>query len=271
MTKSSPAYPQQHCKGDAPPSEYARELADTNGYREIAAAGSQRCESDLLVQVTSAGCGDRIVYNVLAPGGQPGVKVLVVVRRAGGWQTQWLQQATEYQYATGANIVVVVSRVLPPGLQYFGCLDDVWVCSESALLSLIELLRHSVLSLSGVRSCVEHLEPEQREPGQREPVQQESVQAAAYQYLTGASYQRRLNLMVESCIQLRDELEKEKSTRPQLWLKLEMRLHSLFGSIDGLHSDLREIIGMALRVIDGLDNLEDLDSVTPGSKRSSDN
>jgi hypothetical protein len=182
--------------------------------------------------------GGDLLQQVTTPAGQQCGTLLWETKRTKNWTDGWLPKLRADQRAAGAELAVLVSTVLPKGIDGFGYLDGIWVTDVRLALPLAVALRHSLTEITTAR---------QAKQGQETKMEQ------VYQYLTGAKFRHRVAAIAEKFSEMQIDLDKERKTTTRLWAKREAQIKCVIESTVGMYGDLQGIAGKALAEIDGLE------------------
>lgn len=226
-------------------------------YKRKLEQGSQQLQGEVLELELENILRKEFPYDEIkeVPKGVRGADILQVVRnnygkfcgtiiweskRTRAWSNDWLAKLKEDQRAVNAEIAVIVSNILPNGVNHFGLIEDVWVCSYQMVSELTMILRDSLIKISAVKSSM---------------VGKEEKKEILWNYLTSTEFQQRLSAIVEAHQQFQEDIEKEKRWFALKWAKQEKNIRKVIDNILGVNGDLESIIGKALPEIKGLEML----------------
>ncbi len=199
---------------------------------------------DLIEPVPKGEFGGDALHRVRNPGGQPGGTILWESKRTKSWSDGWLSKLREDQRAAKAEIAVIVTQVLPKGVETFELLEGVWVTHPRAALPVAMILRQSLLELALARQSSEG---------------QQSKTEMVYQYLTGPRFKQRVEAIVEAFSTMQEDLDKERKVIMKQWAKRQEQIERVMGATVGMYGDLQGIAGKSLQEIEGL-SLQALDA-----------
>lgn len=181
--------------------------------------------------------GGDVLQRVRAPSGQAAGTILWESKRTKNWSDGWLSKLREDQRAAKAEISVIVSQVLPKGVETFELIDGVWVTHPRAALPVASILRQTLLELSLARQSSEG---------------QQTKTEMVYQYLTGPRFRQRVEAIVEAFSSMQEDLDKERKAIMKQWAKREEQIERVMGATVGMYGDLQGIAGKSLQEIEGL-------------------
>jgi hypothetical protein len=172
-------------------------------------------------------------------------------KRTKAWNDVWLAKLRDDQRSAKAEIALIVSTVLPKGLETFDLIDGIWVTKLRYAIPLAIALRQSLSELANSRQAAE---------GQR------SKMEMVYQYLTGPQFRHRIEAIIENFTDMQLDLDRERKTMMRIWAKREAQLKGVLDSSAGLYGDLQGIAGRAMPEIEGLGPLMIESKSTPTVK-----
>lgn len=163
-------------------SQGSEQLQGEGFEHEVEAALRQQFPQDLIKSVPAgAFCGD-ICQRVCNASGQFCGILLWELKATKTWNERWLAELRDDQRTAQADVALLVSNVLPKGIETFGIVDGVWVTHRRYAMPLAAALRHSLIEITTLR---------QANDGQRNKME------LMYQYLTGSQFRLHIEVIVE--------------------------------------------------------------------------
>lgn len=193
---------------------------------------------DTIEPVPKGEHGGDILQRVCGPLGQPCGTILWEAKRTKNWSDSWLGKLREDQRAAKAEVAVIVSQVLPKGVETFELMDGVWVTHPRVALPVAVSLRHTVIEVASARQATEG---------------QQTKMEIVYQYLTGPRFRQRVQAIVEAFSSMQEDLDKEKKAITKQWAKREEQIARVMQATVGMYGDLQGIAGKSLQEIEGLE------------------
>ncbi len=193
---------------------------------------------DAIEPVPKGDYGGDVLHRVIGMDGQPGGTILWETKRTRNWSDMWLVKLREDQRTAKAEIAVIVSHILPKGVETFEMVDGVWVTHPRAALPVALILRQSLLELALARQSSEGLQTKTE---------------MIYQYLTGPRFRQRVEAIVEAFSTMQDDLDKERKVIMKQWAKREEQIMRVMSATVGMYGDLQGIAGKSLQEIEGLE------------------
>ncbi len=149
----------------------------------------------------------------------------------GEWSGQWQAKLREDQRNSGAELAGLVCTNLPKDIKNFTYREGVWVSSFSASLSLAYALRFSLIHVNKVRMTV---------------LSKGEKKDELYDYVTSVQFAHRVEAMMDSYNQFKEEIEKQKRYFATTWAKQEKSIMILMEQTGSIHGELAGIVGKAL-------------------------
>jgi hypothetical protein len=193
---------------------------------------------DLVVPVPKGEFGGDIVQTVKGSAGQQCGTILWESKRTKNWSDGWLSKLRNDQRTAKADFSILVSRVLPKGVESFDLIDGVWVVEPRCAVPVGIALRQSLIEIAGVRQANEG---------------QHTKMGMVYQYLTGPRFRAHMESIVEKFTDMEEDLNKERKAVMKLWAKREAQIRGVIESTACMYGDLQGIAGKSLDEIEGLD------------------
>jgi hypothetical protein len=201
---------------------------------------------DAIEPVPKGEFGGDVLHRVVGAAGQTGGTILWEFKRTKNWSDAWLVKLRDDQRTAKAEIAVIVSQILPKGIETFEMVEGVWVTHPRAALPVAMILRQSLLELALARHSSEG---------------QQTKTEMIYQYLTGPRFRQRVEAIVEAFSTMQEDLDKEKRAIMKQWAKRDEQIERVMGATVGMYGDLQGIAGKSLQEIEGL-GLKALESST---------
>lgn len=193
---------------------------------------------DAVEPVSKGEFGGDVLHRVVGAGGQSGGTILWEFKRTKNWSDAWLVKLRDDQRTAKAEIAVIVSQILPKGVETFEFVEGVWVTHPRVALPVAMILRQSLLELALARQATEG---------------QQTKTEMVYQYLTGPRFRQRVEAIVEAFSTMQEDLATEKKAIQRQWAKREIQIEKVMQSTVGMYGDLQGIAGKSLQEIEGLE------------------
>jgi len=194
--------------------------------------------TDTIEPVPKGEHGGDVLHRVMGPFGKLCGTILWECKRTKNWADGWLVKLREDQREAKAEIAVIVSQILPKGVETFDLIDGVWVTHPRAALPVAITLRHTLIEVASARQATEG---------------QQTKMEMIYQYLTGPRFRQRVQAIVEAFSSMKEDLDREKKAITKQWAKREEQIERVMQATVGMYGDMQGIAGKSLQEIEGLD------------------
>ncbi|PSJ16839.1 DUF2130 domain-containing protein [Nitrosomonas supralitoralis] len=193
---------------------------------------------DAIEPVPKGEYGGDVLHRIVGTGGQPCGVILWEFKRTKNWSDAWLVKLRNDQRTAKAEIAVIVSQILPRGVEMFELIEGVWVTHPRAALPVAMILRQSLLEVTLARQSSEG---------------QQTKTEMVYQYLTGPRFRQRVEAIVEAFSTMQEDLDRERKVIMKQWAKREEQIERVMTATVGMYGDLQGIAGKSLQEIEGLE------------------
>jgi hypothetical protein len=219
---------------------------------ELEATLRAKFPRDCIEPVGKGEFGGDVLQRVVGPIGQQCGAILWETKRTKNWSDGWLPKLRADQRAAKAEVALIVSQVLPKGVESFDCVDGIWVAEARCAIPLAIALRQSLVELSTARQAANG---------------QQTKMELVYQYLTGPRFRHRIEAIVEKFSDMQDDLDRERKAMTRLWAKREAQIKGVIEAAVGMYGDLQGIAGKTLQEIESLE-MRLLDAGSTRSERA---
>jgi len=206
---------------------------------------------DSIEPVPKGEYGGDVLHRVIGSFGQTCGTILWESKRTKSWSDGWLVKLREDQRTAKAEVAVIISQVLPKGVETFELIEGVWVTHPRAAIPVAVTLRHTLIEIASARQATEG---------------QQTKMEMVYQYLTGPRFRQRVQAIVEAFSSMQEDLDKEKKAITKQWAKREEQIDRVMQATVGMYGDLQGIAGKTLQEIEGLE-LRALEAQTDETKQ----
>ncbi|MBV8276693.1 MAG: DUF2130 domain-containing protein [Verrucomicrobia bacterium] len=194
--------------------------------RELA----NRFGSDRIEPISKGVFGADVVQHVLSADGRLCGSITWETKNAQNWNPKWLAKLRTDMIANKSEFGVLVSTVLPEGVNHFGFVDGLWVCDLTVWPVLASTLRQQLMALTFARLSAEG---------------RDAKMEIVYRYLTGPEFRERVNAILRTFVGMKEQLEREKRALIKQWGAREKQIETVIDGLSGMYGDLQGIIGSA--------------------------
>jgi hypothetical protein len=186
--------------------------------------------SDEIVPVEKGQRGADCVQKV-SVGGRACGAIMYESKRTKHFSAEWIDKLKANMRATGADIGVIVTETMPKEHPAFAQISGVWVCTFSEVRSLVAVLREMLIRVSTAVSSQEN-------KGEK--------MAMLYDYLMSSEFRMSVENVMESFLQMRQDLAKERVAMERMWKQRERQLERMSLSMSGVMGSISGIAGKDL-------------------------
>lgn len=160
-------------------------------------------------------------------------------KRTKSFQPAWIEKFKNDIRNKKADIGVLVTEVLPSGMQRMGFKDGIWICTFEEFKGLVLVLRQSLIQL---HRAVKN----QENKGDK--------MTMLYDFLTGNEFRMQVEGIVEGFTQMKADLDKEKNVMKKVWSQREKQIEKVIDNTIGMYGSIKGIAGHAVQTVKALEN-----------------
>ncbi len=232
--------------------EYKKKLSDAEKSNEEMARKLKQGSQQLQGEVQELAIGDMLsglfhtdeIKDV--PKGKRGADIVQIVRnnaldecgkiiyeskRTKSFQKSWLEKLKTDQLNENAEIAVLVSEVLPEGIDRIGVINGIWICDYHSLKGLALLLRDGIDKVNRAITS-------QANKGDKVNM--------LYTYLTGNEFRLQLSAIVDGYFDIRESNNRERLAMEKLWKEREMKLDKVLLNMSHFYGSIKGIAGNSI-------------------------
>ena len=159
-------------------------------------------------------------------------------KRTKAFQPAWIEKFKNDIRVKKANLGVLVTEVLPTGMDRMGLKDGIWICTYEEFKGLSGVLRQSLIQISqAVQS--------QENKGDK--------MAMLYDFLTSNEFHLQMEGIVEGFTQMQNDLNAEKNAMKRIWSQREKQIDKVTANAINMYGSIRQIAGNAVQSIKALE------------------
>ena len=164
-------------------------------------------------------------------------------KRTKNFQPSWIEKFKNDIREVKADIGVMVTEVLPLGMDRMGFRDGIWICTYQEFKGLVMVLRQSLIKIA---------EAVQRQENRGDKM------AMVYDFLTGNEFRMQMEGIVEGFRQMQDDLASEKRRTQSMWKQREKQIEKVIYNTVNMYGSIRGIAGSAIQPVKELEIEENL-------------
>jgi hypothetical protein len=154
------------------------------------------------------------------------------------WSDSWVDKLKEDRLRVNASISVIISNVLPEGVNHFGLYRDIWVTEWKYVVPLTIALREQMITMEQVKNSLK---------GKDEKMDM------LYSYLTSTEFRDKIQNVIEAFQSMKESLETEKRSMERIWASREKQLDRVISNTARLYGDMQGLIGAQLPKVEYLE------------------
>jgi hypothetical protein len=167
-------------------------------------------------------------------------------KRTKAFQPTWIEKFKNDIREKNANLGVLITEVLPSGMERMGMKDGIWICTFEEFKGLSAVLRETIIRVS---QAVQN----QENKGDK--------MAMLYDFLTSNQFHLQMEGIVEGFTQMQDDLNKEKRAMQSIWKQREKQIDKVINNAVNMHGAIRGIAGNAVQSIKALELGEEINLI----------
>jgi hypothetical protein len=175
--------------------------------------------------------GADVLHKVHSPSGQFCGTIVWETKRTKAWSDKWIAKIKEDQRRVKGEIAVILTMVLPKDVRSFAHINGIWVTDYSSMVELATAIRMGLIEVAKTKQAA---------------VGKKGKMEVVYNYLSGSDFKQKVEAIVETFRDMKDDLEKEKKASTKHWAKRQKQLELVIANTAGMYGDIHGIIGKSL-------------------------
>ena len=159
-------------------------------------------------------------------------------KRAKNFSSEWIEKFRDDMRDKGADIGVLVTDVLPAGMERMGQRDGIWVCTFAEFKGLCFVLRESIIQISNAIATQEN---------------KGDKMTMLYDFLTSNEFRLQIEAIVEGFTQMKADLEKERRSIIGHWKRREKQIDKVLLNTNFMYNSIKGIAGNDVRPVSALE------------------
>lgn len=193
---------------------------------------------DEITEVKKGARGADTVQTVRTKTGIETGSIIYESKNTKSWSNSWIKKLKQDNLVAKADLMVIVTQALPEGIEKYGIIDDVWVCSLRDIKELSLVLRYGLLKVKQVAVTQQG---------------KESKMELLYNYLTSSEFKGVFESIIEGFKTIQDSHQSEKLKMQRLWKQREKQLEQVLASSVEFYGSIKGIAGDSIQEIKMLD------------------
>lgn len=159
-------------------------------------------------------------------------------KRTKDFQPSWIEKFKADIREKGADIGVLVTKVMPSDMDRMGLKDGIWICNYEEFKGLCNVIRESIIQLSTAMSSQENKGDKMH---------------MLYDFLTSTTFRMQVDAIVEGFTQMKIDLDSEKRSMQLIWKKREKQIEKVISNTIDMHGSIKGIAGNAIQSVKALE------------------
>lgn len=159
-------------------------------------------------------------------------------KRTKAFQPSWIEKFKNDIRTKRANIGVLVTEVMPAGMDRMGMRDGIWICTYEEFKGLSAVLRQSLIQVSQAVQAQEN---------------KGDKMSMLYDFLTSNEFRLQIEGIVEGFTQMQGDLDAEKRAMQRIWKQREKQIEKVVHNTLGMYGSIRGIAGNAVQTVRALE------------------
>jgi hypothetical protein len=193
---------------------------------------------DTIIEIKKGAKGGDCIQSVHTHTRQNCGTIYYESKRTKDFQNCWIEKFKDDIREKGADLGVLVSEVLPSGMDRMGMKDGIYICTFDEFKSLCQVLRETIILVSNVVVSQENKGDKMQ---------------LLYGYLTSKTFAMQIEAIVEGFSQLKSDLEAEKRAMQRIWKQREKQIEKVICNTIDMYSEVRGIAGSAIPEVKALE------------------
>lgn len=193
---------------------------------------------DLIEEVGKGVKGADCMLTVRNSRGENCGKIIFESKQTKDWSNAWTDKLKNDMRQQQADIAILVTQAFPKEMSTFGERNGVWVCGFREVVSLVMLVRNSLLQLYDMQKKEENKGDKMH---------------MLYDFLTGLEFKGHMEAIAEGFKDIRNNILKERVQMEKLWKEREKQLEKALLNAVGLYGSIKGIAGSSVGNIPLLD------------------
>lgn len=181
---------------------------------------------DVISEVGKGVRGADCVQTIRNQFGQECGRIIYESKRTKIFSMEWIEKLKRDMRSMGVDVAVIVTQCYPGGMDCFGQMDGVWICSFDEVKAVAYVLRDGIIKLYNQNRS-------QDNKGDKMHL--------LYDYLTGSEFSEQWKAIREGYLSMKISIQRERDAMEKLWKAREKQLEKVLlnaahikGSIEGI-------------------------------------
>jgi hypothetical protein len=175
--------------------------------------------------------------------GQECGTIIYECKRTKNFESDWVDKLKHDMRQQGAQVAVLVTRVMPKDMDCFGEKNGVWICNFSEVKALSQVLRDGIIRIFQAART-------QQNKGDKMQL--------LYDYLTGSEFSEQWKAVREGFSSMKMSIQRERDTMEKLWKAREKQLEKVLLNAAHIKGSMEGIAGQDTINMDLIDDTDEI-------------
>ncbi|MCF6140508.1 DUF2130 domain-containing protein [Flavobacterium sp. K77] len=159
-------------------------------------------------------------------------------KRTKAFSANWIEKFKNDIRAKKVNLGVLVTEVMPIGMDRMGFRDGIWICTFEEFKGLSAVLRQSLIQVS------QAVQSQENKGDKMEML---------YDFLTSNEFRLQMEGITEGFTQMQSDLASEKRAMQRIWSQREKQIDKVINNTVHMYGSIRGIAGNAVQTVKALE------------------
>ena len=183
---------------------------------------------DVVTEVGKGVRGADCIQTVRNNLGQECGRIIFESKRRQNFSNDWIEKLKADMRATGADVAVIVTSVIPKDMDRFGEKEGVWICGFNEVIPVVHMLRDGIMKISAALKSQENRGDKMH---------------LLYDYLTSREFVEQWQAIREGFLSMRMSIQRERDAMEKLWKQREKQLDKILLSASHIRGSIEGISG----------------------------
>ena len=176
--------------------------------------------------------------------GQECGKIIYESKRTNAFANDWIEKLKADMRNQGADIAVLVTKMMPREMDCFGIREGVWVCSFSEVKALAVVLRDGIIKIFNAARSHENKGDKMH---------------LLYDYLMSTEFSEQWKAIREGFMSMKLSIQRERDAMEKLWKAREKQLEKVLLNAAQIRGSIEGISGLEAVDLNLLENGEEIE------------
>ncbi|MFZ4740345.1 MAG: DUF2130 domain-containing protein [Bacteroidales bacterium] len=196
---------------------------------------------DIIEEVGKGVKGADVIHRVRNQYGILCGTILYESKNTKSFSNDWIKKLKSDALLVKADICIIISEVLPEGINQIGQKDGIWICSIQNFKSLVLVLRDSLIQVNAAINS-------QTNKGEKMQM--------LYDYLTSNEFRLQIESILDGFNSLKEGYNKERQSMERIWKEREKQLDKVLLNTNHFIGSIKGIAGSSLNELKQIGEIE---------------